>query len=102
MLKKLARALTSLGLIITTSAIIWWHAFFRVIAKEFAPEFGEADPTLGPAIHCLYSNGGPCRTIIDAAQTVGTTPYHPALLWVGLGILVFGMVLKLMRGDTSR
>lgn len=86
MAKQLVTTLVSLGLLGLGGSVLWWYTFFSQV-KQFLG---------GPAglpVECLYTLGGPCGLIENAANAVGATAYEPKLFWASTALLVLGIIL---------
>ena len=71
--KKLSNNLRTIGGGLVLIAICWWLLSCSKSAR------GIAD-----SISCLFSTGWKCETL----------QYHPAVLWIGISILVVGIVVR--------
>ena len=97
-MREVAVRLIQIGILILSFAIFWWHSFYRIIAQQIIPTLGESDPTIGVGFPCLYSTEGLCGEIIAAGETLGTTAYTPTIFWLGVALLVSGVVILLGTG----
>ena len=97
-MKEVAVRLIQIGILILSSAIFWWHSFYRVITQQIIPTFGESDPTIGVGFTCLYSTEGLCGEIIVAGETLGVTAYTPTIFWLGVALLLSGVFMLLGTG----
>lgn len=96
-MKKLAIVTMQIGILILSAAIFWWHAFYRVIAQQLVVTLGESDPTLGPALRCLYSTAGDCGEVIAYGESFDKAVYSPVYFWLGVAILTIGLVMLVIE-----
>ena len=87
-MKKFANLLLSLGLLLSLAAVAWWAYFYQKLMHD-------VNKPLTDALECLYSSSGACGWVSNAANLLGKTPYEPLLLWIGIGILVTGLLIRL-------
>lgn len=66
-------------------AIRWWAGFYREVANFIG------DGNLRPYVECLYTFGGPCRTVAQVAGFFGASSYEPALFWMGGTLTLLGV-----------
>ena len=97
-MKEAAVRLIQIGILILSSALFWWHSFYRAIAQQVIPTLGESDPTIGVGFSCLYSTGGLCGEINAAGESLGATAYTPTIFWLGIVLLLSGIVMLLGTG----
>jgi len=84
-----------LGLGATAGAGIWWYSFYSGVARFVGGGGG------GPPIGCLYAMSGPCRMVSQVAALAGANAYQPLLFWVGVGLIIVGLVLQMMEEQRS-
>ena len=103
-LRRVGNYLTLAGLALTVVACGWWFAFYSTIMRELsrAPNAPPGGNSVFDAISCLYSSKDVCALFAGAARFVGKTPYEPMLLWVGLAVLVLGVVVRLASKPAGR
>jgi hypothetical protein len=77
-----------LGALVTAGAVLWWHSFWTDVAAFLGSKGGAP-------LECLYALSGECRTLSKIASFAGANAYEPTSFWVGLGLLVAGLVLAL-------
>jgi hypothetical protein len=94
--KRLGTILIIGGSAVTVAAFAWWLAFYSTIVNELsrAPNAPRTTSVFDLA-SCLYSSRDVCGFIAGFARLLGKTPYEPMLLWLGLGVLVAGVVIRL-------
>ena len=57
---------------------------------------------IGDAFGCLYSSSGPCGFVSGLAQFDGVTPYNPVVFYIGIILLVIGIILFLsIKGESA-
>lgn len=84
--RSVSRLMIVGGVIGVCGAGLWWREFYsevgRVVASSELP------------IECLYTLGGACGLISDAASVVMSSAYKPYLFWVSAGVLLAGIILE--------
>jgi hypothetical protein len=95
--KRLGTILIIGGVAVIVAAVAWWFAFYSAIMSELsrAPNAPPGGNSVFNVISCLYSSQDVCGFIAGFARLLGRTPYEPMLLWLGLGGLVVGVVVRL-------
>jgi hypothetical protein len=99
-LKKLSSILMILGAGLAVAAVIWWYAFYsRIIGElnQLTPGSDTSNSSVLDALSCLYSGGGVCSLVTGLASLAGKTPYEPMVLWLGIGVLVGGLIVRFAR-----
>ncbi len=87
-MKRLANLLLGFGLLLIIVAVAWWAYFYQGLMRE-------VNKPLSDALSCLYASDGACAWVNSAAHLLGKTAYEPGLLWIGVGIFVAGLLLRL-------
>ena len=95
--KRLGTILIVGGSAVIVAAFAWWLAFYSTIVNELsrAPNAPRGGTGVFDLVSCLYSSRDVCGFIAGFARLLGKTPYEPMLLWLGLGGLVVGVVMRL-------
>jgi len=86
-MQKLAVAVRSIGGIIILVALVWWYRFFGGLVEE-------ADANLVEALPCLAIASGECGLAVGLASLIGITAYTPVVFWIGVAVLVAGVVIS--------
>ncbi len=86
--RRLGTLLIGGGFILVVAAAAWWWSFYAPLAQDMNVD-------LSRAVRCLYSTSGACGLVSGVAQLGGKTPYEPMLLWIGLGALAAGFLIRL-------
>lgn len=94
--RKLCSILLTLGAFMTLAALLWWALFYGSVVRELGK-----DASLIDAVGCLYSSGGPCGFVAGLAQLGGKTPYSPMVFWIGVALLIVGVVMRLALKDAT-
>lgn len=87
---KLGSILFKAGVLITMVAVVWWGMTYGQRAMDVGAG-------LNKALTCLYSSGGLCGMASSFSKLGGGTPYEPLVFWVGVLLLVAGLVLGFLR-----
>jgi hypothetical protein len=69
----------------TAGAVVWWANFYGDVVRG-------TNYTLSDAFSCLFNSSGVCSVVTGVSQLIGKSPYEPAVLWIGLGILATGLL----------
>ncbi len=85
--RRLGLLLITGGGVLVVAAVAWWLHFYAPLAQDLNVD-------LGRALRCLYSTSGACGLVTGVAQLGGKTPYEPMLLWIGLGALAAGILIR--------
>ncbi len=95
--KRLGTILIIGGGAVVVAAFAWWLAFYSTIVHELsrAPGAPRGGTSVFDLVGCLYSSRDVCGFIAGFARLIGRTPYEPMLLWLGLGVLIVGVAIRL-------
>jgi hypothetical protein len=99
-LKKLSSILMIAGAVLAAGAVIWWYAFYSKVIGELNqlnPGSDASSSSVLDTLSCLYSSAGVCSLVSGVASIAGRTPYEPMLLWVGVGLLAVGIIVRFAR-----
>jgi hypothetical protein len=93
--KRLGNVLLTGGVLLLVAAVLWWFAFYSSVVREMRRlSGGQGEGSVLDALSCLYSSSGVCALVSGVAALAGKTPYEPMLFWIGLGVLVIGILLR--------
>jgi hypothetical protein len=87
---KLSNILVGFGLVLLIGALIWWYSFY----SEAARQLGNPNASMSEIVVCLFYNNVTCTMITGMAALAGVTSFSPTITWVGLIILVVGVVIR--------
>ncbi len=101
-----------IGTVMTLAAIVWWYGFYadaagqlNALADEDFPGAIRLDPTadLGAFtfFSCLFGEGRLCQALFNAWQIELGEPYHPALLWIGVWLIIAAGLLTFALSDRA-
>ncbi len=79
------------GFVSLLVSVAWWLYFYVVGAKEVATTFT-----------CLLYNNARCETLVAAATQAGKVGYYPYLTWIGIVLIVVGIVMTSQRAAASK
>ena len=91
---RLCNWLLTIGVLIVVLAVFWSLYAYGIVGMAVAKE-GLRPNTV---IVCLYTFGGNCDLLEQAATKKGALAYSPAVFWFGVLLFVGSIVLNLTLG----
>lgn len=85
-MNKFSAFLFKAGVLVTLISVVWWGFTFGQMAADLSTGFNNA-------LTCLYSSGGLC----GFAGGLAGVSYEPAVFWVGVALLMSGLVLGFLK-----
>ncbi|AYG76797.1 MULTISPECIES: hypothetical protein [Rhizobium] len=89
MSKTLSNLFVVVGGVGVVGSVFWWYSFYTQVS-EFLGARGSLPS------ECIYTLGGACGMVSNAANTFGATAYDPKAFWLSIGILAVGVILRLI------
>jgi hypothetical protein len=77
---RIGRIFTVIGLLLLTTAWLWWLYLYRSV----------------DAITCIYLPHGACPPPASGGLPLAVPPYEPMALWIGGAAVLIGFVLRLL------
>lgn len=78
------------GAVTLLLSLSWW-LYFYLAAKEIVS-----------TLPCIFYTSARCETLVAAAEAVGKFAYKPYLTWVGVVLIVVGIVMTTMNKPTTK
>ncbi len=78
------------GAVLVLVSLSWW-LYFYLAAKEIVN-----------TLPCILYTSPRCEVLITAAETAGKFAFRPYLTWVGVALIVVGLVMTLMNKPATK
>jgi TRAP-type mannitol/chloroaromatic compound transport system permease small subunit len=93
-IERLYNWLLTIGVLLVVVAVFWSLYAYGVVGQIVAKD-GLRPNTV---IVCIYSFGGSCELLEEAATAKGAIAYSPIVFWIGILLFVGSIILNLTHG----
>lgn len=97
-IEKLSNWLLTIGVFLVVLAVFWSLYAYGVVGMDVAKQGLKPNSV----IVCLYSFGGNCALLEQAAAEKGAITYSPIVFWLGVALFLGSIVLNLLLGGRDK